>query len=404
MRVLFAVVGWPTHYYPMVPFAWACRAAGHDVRVASPPSLVDTVVTSGLPAVAVGQDSDMAGKMRRKLSPLQDPVSGRLNKLQHWSASRAAGLAGPNGDLQALHAAAAATMVDDLVAFARRWRPDIVVWDATSYAGGIAARSLGVPSVRMLFGPDIIAATGLEDDWLPEFRTMFERYGVPADRGLADASLDPTPPSLQVPGVVHPIPMQVVPYNGPAVQPDWTLDPPERTRLCVTWGTSTGRITSAGTFLVPQIIDAVADLDIEIVLTVNALEHDAIGPLPDNVRLARSLPLHLVLAGCSAVIHQGGGGTFLTAARYGLPQVMITQVPDQVLNAVNLVAAGAGRNLSPHEATTARIREDAELVLADQSYSDAAALVRAEILDLPTPGEIAADLRRITDAAMVGSP
>jgi len=43
MRVLFTSWAWPTHLYAMVPLARACRAAGHDVVVASPPALADTI-------------------------------------------------------------------------------------------------------------------------------------------------------------------------------------------------------------------------------------------------------------------------------------------------------------------------------------------------------------------------
>ena len=41
---------------PMVPLAWALRAAGHDVRVAVQPSFAATVTSAGLTAVPVGRD------------------------------------------------------------------------------------------------------------------------------------------------------------------------------------------------------------------------------------------------------------------------------------------------------------------------------------------------------------
>jgi len=60
MRVLFTTWAWPSHYQPLVPLAWALRAAGHEVRMTSQPSLMSTMLASGLPATAVGTDIDLA--------------------------------------------------------------------------------------------------------------------------------------------------------------------------------------------------------------------------------------------------------------------------------------------------------------------------------------------------------
>lgn len=50
MRVLFTTAPLPGHLYPMVPLAWALRAAGHQVLVAAPENFSETVVATGLPA------------------------------------------------------------------------------------------------------------------------------------------------------------------------------------------------------------------------------------------------------------------------------------------------------------------------------------------------------------------
>ncbi|MEA2207331.1 MAG: hypothetical protein QOE77_4107, partial [Blastocatellia bacterium] len=55
MRVLVSSWGWRSHFYPLVPLAWALRSAGHEVLVASQPSMTDTIVGAGLPAVALGE-------------------------------------------------------------------------------------------------------------------------------------------------------------------------------------------------------------------------------------------------------------------------------------------------------------------------------------------------------------
>jgi UDP:flavonoid glycosyltransferase YjiC (YdhE family) len=59
MRVLFTTFAWPSHYYPMVPLAWALRLAGHEVRMTSQPELLPTMRASGLPVTPVGTDVDL---------------------------------------------------------------------------------------------------------------------------------------------------------------------------------------------------------------------------------------------------------------------------------------------------------------------------------------------------------
>src|SRR5579859_2045785 len=56
MKVMVASWAAPTHYFPMVPLAVGLRAAGHDVIVATQPSLVPAVRASGLAAYATRTD------------------------------------------------------------------------------------------------------------------------------------------------------------------------------------------------------------------------------------------------------------------------------------------------------------------------------------------------------------
>src|SRR5437763_75827 len=122
-------------------------------------------------------------------------------------------------------------------------------------------------------------------------------------------------------------PVRYMPYNGPAVLPDWLQEPSQRRRVCVSWGTSTTRIGGPELFVPPKVIDAVRDLDMELVVTLRAADVAALGDVPHGVRVVDSLPLHLVLPFCDALVHQGGNGTLLTAALYGVPQLVLPQLP-----------------------------------------------------------------------------
>ncbi len=80
MRVLFTTFAWPSHYFPMVPLAWACRAAGHEVRMASQPELADLMRRSGLPYVTVGRDVDIVGRHRAEMAAAPPPARIRSRR------------------------------------------------------------------------------------------------------------------------------------------------------------------------------------------------------------------------------------------------------------------------------------------------------------------------------------
>ena len=58
MRVLVATTAGAGHFGPIVPFALACAAAGHEVRVAAPLSLGTVVAQTGLECVPLADPSE----------------------------------------------------------------------------------------------------------------------------------------------------------------------------------------------------------------------------------------------------------------------------------------------------------------------------------------------------------
>ncbi len=48
MHVLFATTAHDGHFGPLLPFARACAAAGHEVRVAAPESYGEALARAGL--------------------------------------------------------------------------------------------------------------------------------------------------------------------------------------------------------------------------------------------------------------------------------------------------------------------------------------------------------------------
>jgi glycosyltransferase len=405
MRVLFCPHRHAQHLYPMVPLAWAFRTAGHEVRVAGVPELADAIVHTGLPAVLVGKDKPVspsaaevgAAIVHQRGFPADWPLYQHLLNAEQREAIE---VLGRNS------AAAAESTVDDLISYAGRWRPDLIVHDIAGFAGAVAAAALGVPNVRYLTGVGLRPMENRvgTNEPLPEYAQLFERRGL--DVRIATITVDPSPPSLRLPVPEPYIEARYVPYNGRGSLPAWLERDSGRPRICLTWGLSVarlvGKIGPAALDPFRDTVSALAELDAELVLTTTADQLEQLGELPDNVRPLVSVPLHLLLPHCAVIVHQAGDGTALTATALGIPQLAISRKPDPALTGSRLATAGAAihlryQDLEGNPDAHKIIRGAVEDLLGDRRYTEAAARLRAEIDRQPTPAAlvpILADLAR----------
>lgn len=391
MRIMFTTWAWPSHFLPMVPLAWALRSAGHDVRVAGPAPLAGVVRDSGLLFSEAGGDLDFVKVVRKVIeigAPDADADATAWQKIRQSRGSRSLGM----------FVAAAGAMADGLIAFTRRWEPDLVVYDATTYAGPLAAALAGVPAVRHLFGPDLMYH-GREFE--PELlRPLCEKYGLDELDTSGVLAVDPCPPSLQTDGIPRRAGMRHVPYNGPGTVPDWLLEPAKRPRVCVTSGTSIPAFGEA-LFVLPQVVDALADLNIELVVAVKSEHRPMLGEVPAGVRVAESLPLSVLLRTCTAVVHHGGAGTLLASLAAGLPQLVVAQLPDQLYNASTLAGTGASITMVREDLKPEAIRAELARLIEEPGYRNAAERLAAEMAAQATPAEMAA---RVAAAAGGDAP
>lgn len=398
MRVLFLPMAWPSHYYPMVPFAWAFRGAGHDVRVAAQSTAIDAITASGLTAVPVGQSYDlMAG-----LAEVNVAIRGAGGSLP---SSFAALRELPAQELRRLvelrtapHVRAAEAMAEDLAALLRVWRPDLVIADPMVMVAPLVAELSGAPLVRHLWGPQVPTLLGSPgagapvDQWPEDLRKLFDRFGVPAREEYGSATVDPTPASLQSEILSRRLATRYVPYNGAGELPAWLLRPAERPRVCLSWSISHSVQLGAGVASPRELAVALSGMDAEVVLTVPAADLPGLGELPDRVWVVADVPLHLLLPSCVVAVHHGGAGSMLTAAGFGVPQVIAPQAPDQMLNAERLAAVGAGVTLASGAATPEAVRAAVLAMLTDDHWAAGATRLAEEIAAQPAPAEIVRQL------------
>lgn len=405
MRVMFTVSSQATHYSAMVPLGWALQAAGHEVRVLCTPDQTAAVGRTGLLPVPVLDGMKVITRLRLQAHreavegkrpypwPPPHPLTGEpLGDLADFDA------AGFQNDIAPVLAERAARGFDAAVAFARAWRPDLVLHDPGSLEGLLAARVTGVPAALCLWGP---VGTREPDHMriLPtDHSGSFPRHGLAEfDPEMIERVLDPCPPSLAPPTTAERVRFGYVPFNGTAPVPRWAIEPPApgRPRVCVTWSTALTATAGPGSYLLPAVLRAVDGLGCEVIVLATAADAAALGPVPDGVRVAENAPLRAVLPGASAVIHHGGSGSAMTALWAGVPQLTTTFASEQAATGGRVAAAGAGRHLPGHEAGPDALRAALHDLLTDTAYRDAAAGLRKEMLAQPTPAQLVGTLENI---------
>jgi len=429
MRVLFTTWAWPSHYDPMVPLAWAMRAAGHEVRMASQPELLPAMRASGLPVTAIGRDVDVAGayragrellerngppvvsgpprqKSRRFTDHLADQIDTPelvrgyqlLRDLENEAISTFRAL-WVNSPLArpwrlSLYGEVAQAMLDDLLTLARSWKPDLIVFDPLTHAGPLAGKLLGIPTVRILFGPDVNAYLGPAG-----VGEVLDKHGLDDVDLHGDAAIDPCPASLQFINENKPkprIPVRYLPYSGIAEVPTWLLDPPDRPRICLTWGTTNHRLLGPAARGPSELLDGcaklVAERDAELVLAIKADQRSLLPDLPANVRVVESAPLDDLLVSCQAIVHQGGAGTMFTALRHGLPQIVLPHLFDAAANGFKIVATGAGQMHAAVGISSADVLAAGHELLDEPGYRASAQRLQREIQAMPSPADAVAEL------------
>ncbi|MBN6039825.1 nucleotide disphospho-sugar-binding domain-containing protein [Amycolatopsis sp. 195334CR] len=417
MRILFVTNVFRAHLLAQAALAWALRTAGHEVCVAGPPDLEQDLAHTGLPGVTIGGllriDEKMAaaGPHYAQLPPA-DPRGRRTGR----SVQTDFGWGDPHTEFADFIGGTRAAMfpddaVDDLIALAQRWRPDLVITDPTCFPAMVAARITGAACARQLFAVDRIGQLreacrnrpGPADPLREWLEPVLARHGHEWDESIAVGqwTISPQPAWLPEFGGVHYVPMRRIPVNGPSIVPDWVFEPPARRRICLTLGISHRQIGGAAS--VAPLLEAVDGLDAEVVATFDAHQLRSVTTIPDNVRAVDFVPLNALLPTCSAIVHEGGSGAFAGALEHGVPQVIVPQEftiekwLGPVAIAEGLEARGAGVYAANAGKLTAEtLRQSLKLVLEDPSYAANADRLRTEVRAMPTPNDLVPVLEKLT--------
>lgn len=408
MRVLFVIFPATAHVHPVVPLAWALRAAGHEVRVATHAGIAETVGAAGLSTVPVGDVEPLRHVVELSKDPslLEELDAGLTLDTENADDWETTWLRTVRSLSVFGHA------LDDLVAVCRSWQPDLVVWDPFCVPAALAARLVGAAHVRCLWGQDNVAwlrarareqagHDGPDEILARLMEPLLEKYGLAYDDELllGQWTIDPGLDGLRLTTGLPTLPMRQLPYHGAATPPPWLDERPSRPRVCLTLGVGgRGRQLFAETGV--SLTDAVTELsalDIELLVTLEPGQWPADVALPDNVRLIDYVPLDLLLPTCTAVIHHGGTGTFNAAVAHQVLQ-LIVPMPfwEEPTNARHLRERGAGETIDPAMFSADALRERLARLLEEPRFREGTRQLHEEYLKAPAPHDLVADLESLT--------
>jgi UDP:flavonoid glycosyltransferase YjiC (YdhE family) len=377
VRFLFSSTRGAGHVQPLLPYAKALVAKGHDVLVAGPQDLSGTLQAAGLkhaPFAHPGDEGLAPFWARLRLVPPEQQKALVIGEI----------FAGAN-------AQAAFPGVLETI---RAWQPQLIVRDSAEFAAAVAAEVAGVSHVRVAVHQrameELICSLAAEP-----IDRLRQTAGLPADAGAAlrgEESFTSFPESFEGPPdskAARPVyrvgPVKEAPT---ATSSAWEPNAGGLPLIYITFGTVATTVPEAQQ-IYRTAIEAVADLPVRVLLTTGrGFDLGTLGTVPANVQVEAWVPQAAVLPHTAVMVCHGGSGTVLGGLAAGIPQVVVPLGADQPLNAQSIAAIGAGLTLNKPDAAT--LRAAIERVFRDSRFRDAARATSHEMSALPSI-DVAAD-------------
>jgi UDP:flavonoid glycosyltransferase YjiC (YdhE family) len=118
----------------------------------------------------------------------------------------------------------------------------------------------------------------------------------------------------------------------------------------------------------PTLKALAGESDLVVVATTGGRPVEALGPLPENARVAEYLPYDWLMPKVDLLVTNGGYGTVTQALSLGIPLVQAGTTEDKREVAVRIANSGAGVALGTDEPTPPQIRAAVRRVLDIPSY------------------------------------
>lgn len=388
MRLVAATYGTEGDTRPVAALCAALRDAGHDVTLLADGGTLRSAQELGVPC------EPLAGDIRAVLRPGSDVATAvaRRNGLQ--STTRAlARLANDNTGAWLDQVLATAAGCDALI-----------VAGLAAYVGFSAAERLGLPAVGAGMIP-LTATAAFPSPFLPPRRlpgrlnrasyrlveaVLWRSFRGATNAARASVGLGPA----RKPWAGHPMLYGISPTLLPRPA-DWPAD----ARLCGQWirpagewspPTALAEFLAAGDAPIYVGFGSMAGFDqralLDVVVTAAAGERVVFAPgwsgaealeLPANFCVVGDVPHDWLFPRTALVVHHGGSGTAHSAARAGVPSVVLPFAADQFFWARQLQRLGTAPGASGIRRITAAGLARAIAAARTARYRDRAATVGA---------------------------
>jgi UDP:flavonoid glycosyltransferase YjiC (YdhE family) len=381
MRVLISTRQGAGHFGPMIPFAHALLRDNAEVIVTAPRAAAPMIAAAGLDH-----------------HPLPDPpAEGRSDvfaRAQTMDADEANALIAGDLFIRKDTPAGFPHMLDAI----DRWAPDVMLYDISDFAAGLAAEKTGIPavSVAITLGVHMHTLASVLAEALDEVRAQ---VGLDPDPALERMNSTPSftllPAALEEPAALErsqPLRFRVPDPHEPRPLPDWWRND-DWPLVYLTFG-SVAPTMDVFVDLYRRAIDALSVLPVRVLATVGRDRDPAdLGPTAPNVHVARWVPQADIMPHAAAMICHGGSGTVTMGLAAGMPMVVVPLFADQPHNARRVAEIGAGIALEPDD--LARLPDAVRSLLADPSHRTGAERVADEIGGLPPVDAATAILRNL---------
>jgi MGT family glycosyltransferase len=360
MRFLFVVPPLTGHVNPTISVGRELQARGHEVAWVGHPGKVRPLLPAGARLFVLPEQVD------------PDHARAVVN-----TAQTARGAAALKFLWEDFLVPLARSMRPGIDAAVTEFAPDVLVVDQQAVAGGLVARTRGIPwatfATTSAGVTDPLAALPQVKRWLHDLLAGLER-----EAGLAPTEHGELSPHLVVAFTTSALvgPADKFPphyrFVGPSIsdRPETTQFPfDELRRPCVLVSMGTVNAEASGRFYATTIA---ALREPQVVLVApHALD------APANFIVRSYVPQLALLPHVDAVVCHGGHNTTCEALAHGLPLVIAPIKDDQPIVADQVVAAGAGLRVKFGRVGPDELRTAVTRVLTEPAFRDAAQRVRA---------------------------
>jgi UDP:flavonoid glycosyltransferase YjiC (YdhE family) len=385
-RFLFSSGAGYGHFHPLVPLASALERAGHEVAFTGTPALQKRMESTGFRFFLLDVD--------RTVEPEFQALKARLETMplnletEIYAYPRLfVGL----GTRLTTHG---------LVDVCRSWQPDMVVREASAYAGVIAAEHMGIPHATVAIAAALRCMAVFEQEAADFLDPLRQAWGLPPDPGLValyrNLLLSYSPPSFgtqelgerwgrcDIPDTTHFIRAAFYDASGNESLPDWVEHLPARPTVYLTLGTEVNKEPTLYPRVMQTIIEGLRAAPINLIVTLGRDKDPAeFGPQPENVRIERYIPQSALLPRCDLMVMHGGTNSMLQAVDAGVPTVIVPLIADQFFNAYVARDLQLAPVVPLEDLTPESIREAVEAALANPTYRRNMAGLKTEMEALP---------------------